>query len=209
MITEAPAAPVLPSETWGRGAIFGLVPLAGGKLYCYATANLPAATSFPDERAALLSRFADWHDPIPDLIRSAPAEALLRNDVHWLERPPPAYDLGRVALLGDAAHAMPPNLGQGACQAIEDAVVLAHHLTASDDGDGPDIPAALSAYTAERQPRATRIARQSARTARMQQMESSVGAALRDGAVRIAGKLGPGLMLRQMAPLADWSPPAP
>jgi 2-polyprenyl-6-methoxyphenol hydroxylase-like FAD-dependent oxidoreductase len=50
---------------------------------------------------------------------------VLHDDVYWIADPLPAYQRGRVALLGDAAHAMTPHLGQGACQAIEDAVVLA------------------------------------------------------------------------------------
>jgi 2-polyprenyl-6-methoxyphenol hydroxylase-like FAD-dependent oxidoreductase len=67
--------------------------------------------------------------------------------VHWIADPLPAYHRGPVALLGDAAHAMTPNLGQGACQAIEDAVVLAWVAGPADAGTGaPD----LAAYTAPR-----------------------------------------------------------
>lgn len=191
-----------PSETWGRGAVFGLVPLAGDRVYCYGTANQDAGVSFPDEKAALLARFADWHEPIPTLIRDTPAEAMQRNDVWELGEPLPHYHEGRVAILGDAAHAMTPNLGQGGCQAIEDAVVLAHSVSPATD-----IAAGLAAYSAARVARASRIAAQSARAARMQQMEAPLGIALRDTVIRLVGKLGPGLMLRQMAPLATWSPP--
>lgn len=209
MIAREPVgAEISPSETWGRGALFGIVPLSRGRLYCYATANLPSATTFPDEKAALASRFAGWHDPIPDLIRSTPPEALLRNDIWELGEPPTAYHCDRVALLGDAAHAMTPNLGQGGCQAIEDAIVLAHRLGRGDErAPKNDVTAALTAYTADRRDRTARIARLSARTGRMQQLDQPVRIAVRDTLIRLAGKLGPGLMLRQMAPLANWTPP--
>jgi 2-polyprenyl-6-methoxyphenol hydroxylase-like FAD-dependent oxidoreductase len=209
MIARVPAgAEISPSETWGRGAVFGIVPLSRGRLYCYATANLPSATLLPDEKAALASRFAGWHDPIPELIRTTPPQALLRNDIWELGEPPTAYHCGRVALLGDAAHAMTPNLGQGGCQAIEDAVVLAHRLGRGDErAPKNDVTAALAAYTADRRERTAWIARLSARTGRVQQWDSPARIAVRDTMIRLAGKLGPGLMLRQMAPLANWTPP--
>ncbi|ETA70988.1 FAD-dependent monooxygenase [Actinospica robiniae] len=210
MIVEAGShTKVEPSETWGRGAVFGIVPLPGGRLYCYATANLPEGTKFADEHAALLERFADWHSPIPDLIRRTPREALLRNDIYWLDKPLSAYHSGRVAFVGDAAHAMTPNLGQGGCQAIEDAVVLAHELEAEDGGGGLDVAMALNAYTVARRARTVSIARQSARAGRMQQLHAPLGTALRNGAISLAGHLGSGFMLRQMAAVAKWAPPEP
>jgi 2-polyprenyl-6-methoxyphenol hydroxylase-like FAD-dependent oxidoreductase len=207
MIVDAPGERIEPSETWGRGAVFGIVPLPAERLYCYATANLAEGTAFEDEREALLERFADWHAPIPDLIRRTSPEALLRNDISWLDQPLPAYHAGRVALVGDAAHAMTPNLGQGGAQAIEDAVVLAHELDEEDDGGFLDVAAALAGYTRERRARTIGIARQSARVGRMQQMSSPFGIALRNRAVSLAGHLGSGFALRQMAGVAAWNPP--
>lgn len=205
MIARVPEGVAIePSETWGRAALFGIVPLAGSRVYCYGTANQEPGIAYPDEKAAFLSRFADWHEPIPTLIRETPADALLRNDIWELGTPLPRYHEGRIALLGDAAHAMTPNLGQGGCQAIEDAVVLADRVSTT-----ADLPAALAAYSADRVARTQRIARLSARVARMQQMESPLGIAARDALIRLAAKAGgANLMLRQMAPLASWSPPA-
>ncbi len=216
MITDVPdGIEISPSETWGRGTVFGIVPLSHGRLYCYATANLPAGAVFPDEKAALANRFADWHEPIPALIRRTPPGSLLRNDIWELAEPLPRFHQGRVVLLGDAAHAMTPNLGQGGCQAVEDAVVLAHHVSgdgaageAGAAGSAVGLGDAVAAYTADRLARTTRIVRQSARAGRMQQLDSPFRASLRDVMVRLAGKAGPGLMLRQMAPLASWTPPA-
>jgi 2-polyprenyl-6-methoxyphenol hydroxylase-like FAD-dependent oxidoreductase len=206
MITQIPdGVQISPSESWGRGAVFGVVPLSHGRLYCYATANLPDRTTFPDEKAALLARFEGWHEPVPTLIRRTPPEALLRNDVRELAEPLPSFHRGRVALLGDAAHAMTPNLGQGGCQAVEDAVVLAHRVS----GHEGDVLAGLAGYTADRLARTTRIVRRSARAGRMQQSDSAIGVPLRDAMIRVLGKMGSGLMLRQMAPLASWNPPSP
>ena len=204
-IAPAPREPFEPSETWGRGEIFGIVPLTGGRLYCYATANLPRGLAHPDEHAELVRRFGTWHAPIPEALDSVPADAVLHNDALWLAKPLTVYHSGRVALLGDAAHAMTPNLGQGGCQAIEDAVVLAHRLS------GPEVQvgAALAAYTADRLPRTGKIAKQSARTGKFQQWSSGPAVALREGAIRLTGRLGSGLLLRQMAELGDWTPPAP
>lgn len=208
MIAPVPVgAEIEPSETWGRGAVVGIVPLSKGRVYCYATANLPPDTSFPDEQAELARRFADWHDPIPELIRTTPGDALLRNDIWSLDTPLTSYHSGNIALLGDAAHAMTPNLGQGGCQAIEDAVVLAHRLGDGRVSGADDIAAALDAYTADRRARTVRIAKQSTQIGRLQQMESPLAIAIRDTAIKLAGRLGPGLMLRQMAPVAGWEPP--
>ena len=204
MIVDVPrGVRIEPAETWGRGAVFGIVPLAGNRAYCYGTANQAAGVEFPDEKAALLGRFADWHEPIPTLFRGVSADGLLRNDIWELGEPLPRYHEGRAAILGDAAHAMTPNLGQGGCQAIEDAVVLAHSMSPA-----ADLAAGLAAYSAARVARTSRIAAQSARTGRMQQMEGPIRIALRDTGIRLAGKTGPGLMLRQMTPLLSWTPPA-
>ena len=105
--------------------MFGVLPLASGQVYCYASAPAPAGVRHDDEAAELKQRFGRWHDPIPGLIGAISPDRVLHDDVYWMAESLPAYHRGRVAILGDAAHAMTPHLGQGACQAIEDAVVLA------------------------------------------------------------------------------------
>ena len=90
----------------------------------------------------------EWHQPIPDIIAGLPGTTVLRNDITELS-PLPALHRGRVALLGDAGHAMTPELGQGACLAIEDATVLAAAIATTRAGD---IPAALEPYTSPGSP---------------------------------------------------------
>ncbi|WP_394813026.1 FAD-dependent monooxygenase [Streptomyces boetiae] len=132
-----------------------------------------------------MRRFGSWHHPVPALLAGTSPGAVLRHDIRALATPLPVFHQGRVALLGDAAHAMTPNLGQGGCQAIEDAVVLAH-LTAP----GADVPAALAAYSGMRVPRATAIARRSWQLGRLSAWTSRPAVALRTGLFSLAGLLG-------------------
>ncbi|MEU7856642.1 FAD-dependent monooxygenase [Nonomuraea sp. NPDC049141] len=113
------------TETWGKGLLFGAHQMTDELVYYYATDLSPAGAVHADEREELLRRFGGWHDPIPALIRRSDNARILRNDLYYFDTPLPAMHRGRVALIGDAAHPMTPNLGQGACQAIEDAIILA------------------------------------------------------------------------------------
>src|SRR5258708_8427857 len=99
----------------------------------------------------LLELFHDWHDPIPAVIEATNETDILRNDIYESELLP-HWSRGRVTLLGDAAHTMTPNLGMGACQAIEDGVVLGACLKAE-----ADIAAALKLYERRRVRRANSI----------------------------------------------------
>lgn len=115
------------SETWGADGRFGLVPLRNKSLYWFACintrANDPMMRSF--QQKDLLRYFEKFHNPIPDVIRRTRNEQLLWNDILDL-KPLNKFAYNNIVLLGDAAHATTPNMGQGACMAIEDAVILAN-----------------------------------------------------------------------------------
>jgi 2-polyprenyl-6-methoxyphenol hydroxylase-like FAD-dependent oxidoreductase len=193
-------APLPVAISWGPGSEFGMVPLGDGQVYWFGAVNAPPGARCPDELAAVRARFGSWHEPIPALLAATPPQAVLRNDIYHLAAPLPTYVNGRVVLLGDAAHAMTPNLGQGACQAIEDAVVL------GAAAGGPDVDAALADYDRQRRPRTQRIARAAWRMGRLgQQLTNPVGIALRNTAIRLTP---PRVALRSMAGHADWHPPA-
>ncbi|MET9963055.1 FAD-dependent monooxygenase [Streptomyces sp. NPDC006326] len=176
------------SETWGRGERFGVTPLSDGRFYLYATAIVPPGTRSADPRAELCHRFGSWHDPIPALLdrvrRLEPAD-VLQNDLYDLAAPLPRLHHGRIAWVGDAAHAMAPNLGQGGCQAIEDAVILARllppgHTTA----DPASVPAALAAYTATRRDRTDAIRVRARRAGRLGALRNPLATAARDLTLR-------------------------
>lgn len=185
-----------PGETWGRGARFGQIPMQGGRVYWFATDNVPAGQHSPDgEKAELLRLFGTWHDPIRALLEATPDSAILRNDIY--DRPPlKQWGKGRITLLGDAAHPMTPNLGQGACQALEDAVVLAKQVQAT-----ADLPAALRAYEAARIPRTTRIVNQSRQIGAVGQWTNPLAVAGRNWLVK---HLLAHLQYQQFAPIVGY-----
>ncbi|MFE5943014.1 FAD-dependent monooxygenase [Streptomyces sp. NPDC056480] len=210
VVVPAPERPFAPHETWGAGRLWGTQPLKDGRTYAYAMAAAPAGGRAPDdEKAELLRLFGDWHHPVPEILAATDPAQVLRHDVHHLPDPLPAFHRGRVALLGDAAHAMMPSLGQGGNQAIEDAVVLAHHIGAHRVGPAPDfVPSrALAAYTADRLPRTTAIVRKAARTGAVTLLAARPAVALRATLVSAVSRFGPGLVLRGFDGIADWRPP--
>jgi 2-polyprenyl-6-methoxyphenol hydroxylase-like FAD-dependent oxidoreductase len=126
------------------------------------------------------------------VIDAAPEDAILRNDVYYLE-PLPRWSRDRIVLLGDAAHATTPGVGQGAAQAIEDAVVLADRL-----GAGADVTAALHEYESVRRPRAKRVLKLSRRADRAAQAASPLAWRLRNV---LASRTPASVQRRQLAPV--------
>jgi 2-polyprenyl-6-methoxyphenol hydroxylase-like FAD-dependent oxidoreductase len=142
------------SEIYGRGQRFGVGPVGLGRTGWWATANEPeAATESASEHAPKLLRlFEGWCAPVRELVEATPSETILRNAAH--DRPAAArWGDGTVTMLGDAAHPMTPNLGQGGCVAVEDGAVLARCLAKYDDAH-----VALRVYESRRSIRAARVA---------------------------------------------------
>ncbi|WP_166028775.1 FAD-dependent monooxygenase [Streptomyces chilikensis] len=196
VMVPVPGAEIVSHETWGPGRLWGTHRLEDGRVYAYGAAVTPAGgRAADDERAELLRLFGDWHEPVPSVLAAVRPEDVLRHDVHHVHPALPAYHRGRVALVGDAAHAMPPTLGQGGNQALEDAVVLAHHA------DG------LPAYTAARLPRTSALVTKAVRTARLAMLANRPAAALRDAAIATVSRTGPAFFVRGFDGIADWRPP--
>ncbi|NXY97199.1 FAD-dependent monooxygenase [Streptomyces sp. BR123] len=186
--------------TWGPGAEFGHIAFTDGRAEWHAVMAAPAGVRHADPLAALRRRFAHWPEPVARLLAATRPEDLLHHDIHELATPLPAYTAGRVALLGDAAHAMTPNLGQGACQALEDAVTLAAELAAA-----PDVETALARYDAVRRPRSQAVARAARRAGLLgHRLSHPVAVSLRNGALRLAPS---GAVVRGILRHADWTPP--
>jgi 2-polyprenyl-6-methoxyphenol hydroxylase-like FAD-dependent oxidoreductase len=185
------------TESWGVGERFGLVDIGRGRTYWFATKNAPEGQ--PDEpegkKAEILRRFAGWHDPIAAIADSVDEGAILRNDVYYLE-PLPRWSEGRVVLVGDAAHATTPGVGQGAAQAMEDAVVLSDRFARSGD-----LAAALGEYEAIRRPRTEAVLKLSRRADRAAQLASPLGWRLRNAIVRLQPDRA---QRRQLEPLVRY-----
>jgi 2-polyprenyl-6-methoxyphenol hydroxylase-like FAD-dependent oxidoreductase len=181
------------TESWGVGERFGLVDI-GGRTYWFGTAN--RAEGEQDDPAARKSevqkRFSGWHAPIPEVLAGTPDAEVLRNDVYYLE-PLPRWSQDRVVLLGDAAHATTPGIGQGAAQSIEDAVVLTEEL-----GDGTEIAGGLSRYEAIRRPRAGLTLKLSRRTDAAAQLANPLACRLRNALARATPA---GVQRRQLGPV--------
>ena len=167
------------TETWGPRLLFGTVPIGGGRVYWYVSERAPEDTPLSaSPKAEFGRRFADWHEPIPAVIAATDEAALSRTFIYDLP-PLRRWGSGRATLVGDAAHPMVPNLGQGAAQALEDAVVLGDEL-----GRATDDEAALRRYEARRRKRAARVVKQSRQAGQTAQVNSPLARALRNTLIR-------------------------
>jgi 2-heptyl-3-hydroxy-4(1H)-quinolone synthase len=179
------------SEFLGRGKRVGLVPIGAGQLYVWTTFNAPspAAAQAPglSSGAALRARFADFTDPRVRraLDQPADAEPVLCTDIQEVRQP--CWVDGRVVLLGDAAHALTPDMGQGAGMAMEDAAALAEELAEADRG-ARTLAAALARYEARRRPRVQMIADLSRAVGRDGQRSGRVTCWLRNRRVTREGR---------------------
>ena len=189
-------------EIWGAGQRAGIAPVGGERVYFFATRNAPPGTDrggTPEGRKAdLLRHFSDWCAPLPALLGALDPAAILQHDIEELPALP-RWGAGAVTLLGDAAHAITPNLGQGACLAIEDAVVLAAAVR-----ETPDLSVALRRYEAARRPRAALIGRQARLLGIVGQWAHPLSRALRDRAI---GLVPPALRVRAFDPILGLRPP--
>ena len=117
------------SESWGKGMRFGILNTGHRRYTWYATANVsPHHIDAPEGRKQEVQRlFAGWHEPIADFLEATNENEILKNGARDCA-PLKQWGEDLVTLLGDAAHPCTPNLGQGGCMALEDALVLAKSI---------------------------------------------------------------------------------
>jgi 2-polyprenyl-6-methoxyphenol hydroxylase-like FAD-dependent oxidoreductase len=171
------------SETMGRGKRFGLVPLQGQRTYWF------AVISGDDGSVDLASEFAGWHEPVAAVLAATPPSRRTFLPIADLPRLRRWHD-GATVLVGDAAHAMTPNLGQGAAQSLVDVATLAECLRREP------VPSALAAYAAKRKRRCERVVARSRAVGKLAQASNPVSVRLRDTVSRLTPEA---LLERQLA----------
>ncbi|MGV0835144.1 FAD-dependent oxidoreductase [Mycolicibacterium thermoresistibile] len=161
-VAAHPLDPELSGETLAPGREFGHVPLGSGHTYWFATMRAPAGSAASEgELVYLQRRFARWSEPIPTLLAASRPDEVLRTDVYDRDQAG-RWSRGPVVVVGDAAHPMRPHLGQGGCQGLEDAAVLAAFIGRTDD-----LSTAFTRFEAFRRPRVAALVRESALIGRM------------------------------------------
>ena len=176
-------------EMWGPGRRAGYVALPEG-VYLFLVSNAPAGSH--STLAELRERFACFADPIPALLDAMGSAEILHHDLSDL--PEFCWGRGRIWLLGDAAHAILPNQGQGAAMAIEDAVALG---IAMREGS---LSAALARYVSLRDERVRVIWRDSRRLGWLGQRENALFIAVRDAILRASPR---SLAVRQLQQIVN------
>ncbi len=164
------------TETWGSSGRFGIVPVGDGKVYWFAVKNGPENSeelrSFRKED--LIDTFSNYHPPIPALIRDTNPDTIIFNDIIDL-KPIPKFAKDNLVLIGDAAHATTPNMGQGACQAIEDAVILTECIK-----NEPTVAKAFTNFERKRLRRTHQIVNRSWTLGKIGQLENPALISLRN-----------------------------
>ncbi|MCD2187596.1 FAD-dependent monooxygenase [Actinomycetospora soli] len=189
LAAHVPDPPAEGGETWADGCYAGVAPLRDGRVNLWAVVreDEPAARDLD----ALRRRLADLHEPIPGLLAAADPGSAHVAGLSWLP-PLPRFVRGRHLLLGDAAHAMTPNLGQGGCLALEDAAVL------SRCADDP------ARYDRLRRPRTARLTRR----ARLAGLVAGLSGAFPTAGRDAVGRLVPGAVaVRALDGVLGWMPP--
>jgi 2-polyprenyl-6-methoxyphenol hydroxylase-like FAD-dependent oxidoreductase len=169
------------SETWGKEGRFGIVPLANNQIYWFACKNTREQNSdFKNYTLNdLLNNFKDYHPPIIKIIKTTCPGSLIWGDICDIE-PLQKFAYGNTLLIGDAAHATTPNMGQGACMAIEDAVILANCLTQNSR-----VSEAFRSFEKRRLTRTHKIVNDSWRLGKIAQIENDFLASMRNIAFRL------------------------
>jgi 2-polyprenyl-6-methoxyphenol hydroxylase-like FAD-dependent oxidoreductase len=168
------------TEYLGRGQRIGLVPIGEKRLYVWTTFNSPRDTPSPLDFENFFRQFSDAG--LRRLFAALPPPAsIITTEIEelWLED----WVRGNTVLLGDAVHAMTPNIGQGAGMAMEDAAALAEELASS-----AKIEDALASYVRRRKPRVEKVMRVSREVGRDGQRAGALACWLRNRRVTREGR---------------------
>lgn len=167
-------------EMWGAAKRFGIVPLSEKRLYWYATVDATHGDSKLDriETRELSQVFDEFHPLVRMVLHAAASGTVIKADIADI-KPLKRFAFGNVVLLGDAAHSSTPNLGQGACMAIEDAVVLSNCISTYSDG-----VEAFQAFEQQRIRRTTKIVNASYTLGKVGQLKNPLLVKLRNAMMK-------------------------
>jgi 2-polyprenyl-6-methoxyphenol hydroxylase-like FAD-dependent oxidoreductase len=174
-VTACPPEITTWSVMLGQRTAFLTIPIGNGRVYCYCDLVSPAGEARHEDFGR---HFSGYADPVPKLLESVPEPDLVhRSTIEEVALD--SWVRGRVALVGDAAHATSPNMAEGAAMALEDALVLAECL-----GRLESVPAALSAFETRRRPQTDWVRAQTHRRDRTRYLP----VAIRNAVLRAFGR---------------------
>jgi 2-polyprenyl-6-methoxyphenol hydroxylase-like FAD-dependent oxidoreductase len=196
-IADAAIDPDLAGETLGAGRECGHVPLGPAHTYWFATERAPQGRVAPQgELEYLKTRFGSWAEPLPALLAATNPDIVLRNDLYDRDEAR-VWSKGPIVLVGDAAHPMRPHLGQGGCQGLEDAAILAAFVDQSSD-----LATAFTGFATFRKPRVKALTRESAMIGRIVNLRPAYLSALASRATVLVPEA---LLNRHLATVASRS----
>ncbi|KZE64288.1 2-polyprenyl-6-methoxyphenol hydroxylase [Fictibacillus phosphorivorans] len=168
-------------EAWGPGKRFGYSHLGKGRIFWFAAINTPLGTlkTTENRKNTALDHFKGWWGPIEGVIESTEEANILTHEI-FDKKPIKSWSKGMATLLGDAAHPMLPNLGQGGAQALEDAIVLSRCIVKHPE----DIQQAVKIYERIRIPRTAKVVRGSRAMGKFMQLENPISIQLRNVLLR-------------------------
>ncbi len=196
-IADCAIDPDLAGETLGAGIECGHVPLGPDHTYWFATERAPEGRQAAEgELAYLQAKLASWAEPLPALLAATDPDVVLHNDLYDRDEAR-AWAKGPIVLVGDAAHPMRPHLGQGGCQGLEDAAILADFVDQTDD-----VSAAFARFAKFRRPRVRALVRESALLGKIVNLRPAF---LSAAATRASALVPEAVLTRHMATVASRS----
>lgn len=195
-VADCSIDPDFAGEVMGPAIEFGHVPLGADSTYWFATERAPEGRTAPlGELNYLKDKFGTWAAPIPTVLAATDPGRVLHNDLYDRD-PARQWSRGPIVAVGDAAHPMRPHLGQGGCQGLEDAAILASFVDTTDD-----LAAAFGRFAAFRRPRVRSLVRESKMIGQIVNLPPLFSAAVSRATV-----LGPEVLLtRHLAAVASRS----
>lgn len=176
----------------GRGDRLGASHAGGGWVYWFAVVVTPEGSVDLDvgRKAEMIERYKDFPAGAKAMIEATPEESILRDDIRDID-PLGRWGEGRITLLGDSAHATTPNLGRGAGEAIEDALVIAARLGSVDSlADGDAVVEALRAYESERAAATAKVQNKARRMGQLMSWRNPLASGVKDMAFRTVVSMG-------------------